>query len=84
MAWTLEQKRKSAREWYAKAYREDPEKYKAVVKESHERKLVVLQGDPDHPDHGKNGSYTAGCRCPRCTKARADYNRSYRNREKND
>lgn len=44
------------------------------------KKRRVLLGYP----HGKNSSYTAGCRCEDCTKARSDYGRAARARKKEE
>ena len=80
MTFSLEQKRKSSREWMAKDRLKNPEKHAARIRAALAKKKLALQADPDHPDHGKNGSYTAGCRCRKCTDARRDYERGRRAR----
>lgn len=78
----LEKKRKYAREWMAKDRLKHPEKHAARIKAAFLKKKAALQVDPDHPDHGKNGSYTAGCRCRKCRDARNRYAREFRARER--
>lgn len=71
----LANKRKSGREWMARDYRRDPQKHRDRVRAAYAKKKAILDADPKHPDHGKNASYTAGCRCTDCTRARRDYER---------
>lgn len=71
----VEEARRKGREYMRKVHDKDPAAYNARVRASQAKKLVILLANPDHPDHGKNGSYTCGCRCAACTMARRDYSR---------
>lgn len=44
------------------------------------RLRAALAADPNHPRHGRSVSYTAGCRCERCTTAKRAVTRSYQRR----
>jgi len=80
----LERKRARAREYMRGVHRADPAAYNARIKRSYSKKRAILEADPLHPDHGKNSSYTAGCRCALCTNARRVYAREHRNRIKEE
>lgn len=75
-----EKAREASRVSMRKMHAKDPEAYNARVREALAKKKAILNADPNHPDHGKNSSYTAGCRCAACTEARRVYAREHRAR----
>lgn len=67
--------REHGRTYMAKWTRENPERQAAIAERHTEKALKELSEDPDDPRHGKEGTYTLGCRCGRCRDAHRTKNR---------